>query len=140
MFSAGKSGAWLQFSLCLAILGGIQLSYPSQAQTPSAKPQDPATSTPTAKAPATADKPVSDKSATDKPLTDKQKKEADQLAQRQKELTGDTAKLLTLANELKAEMDKSTKDTLSLSVVKKADEVEKLAHKVRDEMKKSMGN
>jgi len=37
-------------------------------------------------------------------------------------------------------MDKSTKDELSLSVIKKADQVEKLAHKVRDEMKLTMGN
>ncbi len=67
-------------------------------------------------------------------------KEADPVAQRQQQLADDTARLLLLANELKAEMDKSTKDTLSLTVVKKAEEVEKLAHKVRDEMKKSIGN
>jgi hypothetical protein len=58
----------------------------------------------------------------------------------EKQLAEDTAKLLALANELKAEMDKSTKDTLSLSVIKKAEEVEKLAHKVRDEMKASLTN
>jgi hypothetical protein len=58
----------------------------------------------------------------------------------QKELADDTAKLLVLANELKAEMDKSTKDTLSLGVVKKAEQVEKLAHKVREEMKASIAN
>src|SRR5580698_7928652 len=39
----------------------------------------------------------------------------------QKQLAEDTATLLTLANQLKAEMDKSSKDTLSLSVVKKAE-------------------
>jgi hypothetical protein len=48
--------------------------------------------------------------------------------------------LLTLANELKAELDKSSKDTLSLSVIKKAEQVEKLAHKVRDEMKANPQN
>lgn len=56
----------------------------------------------------------------------------------QKQLADDTAKLLTLANELKAELDKSSKNTLSLSVIKKAEQVEKLAHKVRDEMKASL--
>ena len=60
--------------------------------------------------------------------------------QRKDQLAADTAKLLQLANELKAEMDKSTKDTLSLNVVKKAEQVEKLAHKVRDEMKATAGN
>jgi hypothetical protein len=58
----------------------------------------------------------------------------------QKQLADDTAKLLTLANELKAELDKSNKDTLSLSVIKKAEAVEKLAHKVRDEMKAILQN
>jgi hypothetical protein len=72
--------------------------------------------------------------------TAKMSKQELQNQQRKDQLTADTAKLLQLANELKAEMDKSTKDTLSISVLKKADQVEKLAHKVRDEMKLSIGN
>jgi hypothetical protein len=59
---------------------------------------------------------------------------------RQKQLAEDTARLLVLANQLKAELDKSSKDTLSLSVIKKAGEVEKLAHKVSDEMKTTLAN
>ena len=62
------------------------------------------------------------------------------MSPKQKQLTDDTAKLQVLANELKAEMDKSNKDTLSLSVIKKAEAVEKLAHKVEDEMKASLAN
>jgi hypothetical protein len=62
------------------------------------------------------------------------------MQERKNQLAVDTAKLVQLANELKAEMDKSSKDTLSLNVVKKADQVEKLAHKVRDEMKLTIGN
>jgi hypothetical protein len=58
----------------------------------------------------------------------------------QKQLADDTAKLLALADELKAELDNSNKDTLSLSVVRKAAEVEKLAHKVRDEIKATAQN
>ena len=54
---------------------------------------------------------------------------------RQKRLVEDTAKLLELANELKAEVDKSDKNTLSLAVVRKADEIEKLAHSVKERMK-----
>jgi hypothetical protein len=57
---------------------------------------------------------------------------------RQKQLVEDTQKLLALANELKADVDKSTKDTLSLDVVKKADEIEKLAHSVKEKMKNAM--
>ena len=55
--------------------------------------------------------------------------------ERQKQIVEDTQKLLALANELKADVDKSTKDTLSLDVVKKADEIEKLAHSVKEKMK-----
>ena len=55
--------------------------------------------------------------------------------ERQKQLVDDTAKLLSLANELKADVDKSSKDTLSLDVVRKADEIEKLAHTVKEKMK-----
>jgi hypothetical protein len=54
---------------------------------------------------------------------------------RQKQLVSDTEKLLALATELKADMDKSTKDTMSLDVIKKADEIEKLAHSVKEKMK-----
>lgn len=56
---------------------------------------------------------------------------------RQKRLTADTDKLLALATELKAQVDKSNKDTLSLDVVRKADEIEKLAHSVKEKMKGS---
>ena len=56
---------------------------------------------------------------------------------RQKQLVDETQKLLSLANELKSEVDKSTKDTLSLEVIRKADEIEKLAHDVKEKMKGS---
>jgi hypothetical protein len=54
---------------------------------------------------------------------------------RQKRLVADTDKLLTLATDLKEQVDKSTKDTLSVDVIKKADEIEKLAHNVKERMK-----
>lgn len=57
--------------------------------------------------------------------------------ERQKQLEADTQKLLALATELKADVEKSNKDTLSLDVVRKADEIEKLAKSVRDKMKGS---
>ncbi len=54
---------------------------------------------------------------------------------RQKELVKDTNKLLALATELKGAVDKTNKDTLSIDVIKKADEIAKLAKSVRDKMK-----
>ncbi len=55
--------------------------------------------------------------------------------ERQKKLIADTDHLLALANELKADMDKTTKDTMSIDVIKKAEEIEKLARSVKDRMK-----
>jgi hypothetical protein len=50
-------------------------------------------------------------------------------------LKNDTEKLLKLAVELKADVDKSNENLLSVDVVKKAEEIEKLAHSVKDKMK-----
>jgi hypothetical protein len=55
--------------------------------------------------------------------------------ERQKVIVADTTRLLQLATELKTEVDKSNKDQLSISVVKKAEEVEKLARAVKEKMK-----
>jgi hypothetical protein len=50
-------------------------------------------------------------------------------------LKADTDKLLKLALELKNSVDKSNENLLSLDVLKKAEEIEKLAHSVKDKMK-----
>jgi hypothetical protein len=55
--------------------------------------------------------------------------------ERQKRLVSDTEKLVALVNELKIDMDKTNKDMLSLDVIRKADEIEKLAHSVKEKMK-----
>lgn len=54
---------------------------------------------------------------------------------RQKRLVADTDKLLALATQLKQEVDKTNKDIMSVDVIKKADEIEKLAHSVKERMK-----
>jgi gas vesicle protein len=59
-------------------------------------------------------------------------------AKRQQDIRDDTAKLLQLATELKAAVEKSNEHVLSLDVVRKADEVEKLAKKVKEKMKDSI--
>jgi hypothetical protein len=56
---------------------------------------------------------------------------------RQEDLKRDTEKLVKLANELKEDVDKTTASTLSVNVVKKAEEIEKLAHSVKEKMKGS---
>jgi len=51
------------------------------------------------------------------------------------EIARDFANLLKLANDLKAAVDKSTKDTLSIPVVRKAGEIEKLARQLKEQEK-----
>lgn len=55
--------------------------------------------------------------------------------ERQKRLVADTEKLLSLATELKQDVDKTDKNTMSVDVIKRADEIEKLAHSVKERMK-----
>jgi hypothetical protein len=54
---------------------------------------------------------------------------------RQAALKADTDKLVKLAGELKDYVDKSNENMLSINVLKKAEEIEKLAHSVKDKMK-----
>ncbi len=70
--------------------------------------------------------------------TSQQKFEAANAA-RKKQIADDSARLLKLAADLKAEVDKTSKDTLSLTVIRKADEIERLAHAVKEKMKLSVG-
>jgi len=60
-------------------------------------------------------------------------------AERWKQISIESDQLLTLAIALKAEVDKTNKDTLSLNVIRKADEIEKLAHNVKEKMKLTVG-
>lgn len=56
-------------------------------------------------------------------------------ADRQKKIVADTNRLLNLARELNDAVSHSTKNTLSLDVVKKADEIEKLAKTIKEKMR-----
>jgi hypothetical protein len=60
-------------------------------------------------------------------------------AARKKQINDDTAKLLKLATDLKAEVDKTNQDTLSVGVIRRADEIEKLAHNIKEKMKLTVG-
>ena len=55
--------------------------------------------------------------------------------ERQASLKKDTDKLLKLSTELKEYVDKTNENMLSMDVIKKAEEIEKLAHNIRDKMK-----
>ncbi len=55
--------------------------------------------------------------------------------ERAKRIKRDTDKLLELATQLKQYVDKTNENVLSVDVIKKADEIEKLAKNIREKMK-----
>jgi hypothetical protein len=58
---------------------------------------------------------------------------------RQKAIVDETNQLLDLARQLKAAVDKTDKDQLSLEVVRKAEQIEKLAKDVKVKMRDGTG-
>jgi hypothetical protein len=71
------------------------------------------------------------------PWTVQQKKDMEKKRNllRQEEIKKDTEKLLELSTELKQYVDKTNENMLSMTVIKKADEIEKLAKSVKEKMK-----
>jgi hypothetical protein len=106
----------------LVIAGGL-----AHSQQPSDKPATPQQSSPTTGQP---------NQTNAAKTTDSAAAPATAADPRQAQIEADTQKLLKLSQELKAEVAKSSKDTLSLSVIKKAEEVEKLARTLKEELKK----
>ncbi|HEY6307774.1 MAG TPA: hypothetical protein VI488_15085 [Candidatus Angelobacter sp.] len=81
--------------------------------------------------------PQSQQSQAERDMLDRQVREANK--KRQQDIRDDTEKLFQLSTELKAAVEKSNEHTLSLDVIRKAEEVEKLAKKVKDKMKEAIG-
>jgi len=57
------------------------------------------------------------------------------IAERQAQLRSDTEKLVALSAELKQHVDKAGANILSMDVIKKAQEIQKLAKSVQDKMR-----
>jgi hypothetical protein len=57
------------------------------------------------------------------------------MSEKQKELLADIDKLVKMSADLEVSVGKSTKDELSLDVVRKAEAVEKLARSVKERMR-----
>jgi hypothetical protein len=57
--------------------------------------------------------------------------------QRQAEMKRDSEKLLQLTQELNDYLQKSSRSTMSVDALKKAEQIEKLAHSVKSKMKQS---
>jgi hypothetical protein len=73
-------------------------------------------------------------------LRESQKRIAALNVQRQKDMTLDTEKLVLLAIKLKAETDRTSKDKLSVTELRQAELIEKLAKSVGNKMRASDGN
>jgi len=81
--------------------------------------------------------PRSEQSQQQREIEEHMLKEANK--KRQEEIREDTQKLFQLASELKEAVGKTNEHVLSLDVVKKAEEVEKLAKKVKEKMREGVG-
>jgi len=123
-------GAWIVAGLfAVVVLSSVALRAQSTAPNPDKSIHDPALTTPP------------DANA-QMEMREQQTQKQDFAAaneERKKQISEDTAKLLKLAADLKAEVDKTNKDTLSLNVIRKADEIERLAHNVKEKMKLTVG-
>lgn len=64
-----------------------------------------------------------------------QRQIANMIVERQAQLRRDTEKLVSLTAELKEHVDKAGLNILSMEVIKKAEEIQKLAKSVQDKMK-----
>jgi len=110
-----------KFSIFIVLLF---LLLPALAQTPGARQLPPAMpDNPT----------MNDEDEARARLTNDMAKKA--AKQRVAALKNDTDKLLKLSIELKAYVDKSDENVLSVDVIRRAEEIEKLARSVKDKMK-----
>jgi uncharacterized Zn finger protein (UPF0148 family) len=105
----------------LTVIGSFLMGAQAQAQCPlGAQPGSPLCPT----------------AAQDPAVREAERKQREQAnTERQKSLQNDTDKLLKLATELKQYVDKTDKNTLSLDVLRKAEEIEKLAKNVEKKMR-----
>jgi hypothetical protein len=120
----------LKFLAVVVFLGGCSLMAGAQQPLPPITTRPPASP---GQAPNTSDENDGDTMAHRAMM--QQAKRRNQ--QRQQDIVNDTAKLLALTEQLKAEVAKSNKEQMSASVIKKAEEIEKLAKSVKEKMKGS---
>jgi hypothetical protein len=98
-------------------------------------PQQLSSQQPQAPIPPRLDVPQPDESGPSVPSQIQKDMEKKANEQRQADLKRDTDRLLKLSMELKEYVDKSNSNILSLDVMKKAEEIEKLAHSVKTRMR-----
>jgi len=113
----------VRFTLCFLATLFLALCIPARAQ----QSMPPPLSQPNMK------EPMTDPDEARARITHDMEKKA--AKERVAALKNDTDKLLKLSIELKSYVDKSDENVLSVNVVKKAEEIEKLAKSVKEKMK-----
>jgi len=115
------------FSLLLLVLmPANRICAQSTAAEPTQTESKPRTGQASANPETKADPSVAGKTEASAPMTPEEMRHA--------QLAADTKRLFQLAADLRTEVAKTNKDTLSLTVVKKAEEVEKLAKSIKERM------
>ncbi len=129
----GKARRWARYGLGMGALTALMAVAQPMQQPPSPNPDKPYLIPEANRLP--------DKNAQMQMHEDQTKKTKFEAAneERKRQIADDTSKLLELATQLKAEVDKTSKDTLSINVIKKAESIEKLAHGVKEKMKLTVG-
>ena len=122
-----KAGFGLLALGALALFIGPLAQAPSQSSKPADSPATGATSSDAKKA----------EQAPTSAATPPAGQPAPPLDPAQAQFVADSEKLLKLSKELKDEVAKTNKDTLSIAVIKKADEIEKLAKSLKERASKS---
>jgi hypothetical protein len=123
---------WMCVLACLAIAAFAPVAGQGMLQSTPPSPPD-ATHAPPAKAPV-----VPDARSNSKEAPAAQQNAPASNEDGKKQIADESARLLKLATDLKTEVDKTTMDTLSLAVIRKAGELERLAHEVKDKSKPSV--
>jgi hypothetical protein len=121
--------------LVVVFLGAVLAVVPSVGAAKAQ--QNPLQQTPGSKVPSMPSIDGHDPSEPPDPMLAKQQADRARAAldERQRKIVDDTAKLLQLATELKQDVDKSNKNQMSLEVIRKADDIERLAHDVKTRMR-----
>lgn len=129
----GSARRWIRGGIGLAALATFMAVAQPPQQSPSLNPDKPYLSPEANRLP--------DKNDQMQLNSDQAKKQHFETAnaERKRQIADDTAKLLELATQLKTEVDKTSKDTLSINVIRKAESIEKLAKGVKEKMKLTVG-
>ena len=132
------SGSWVRVSACLLLLGWAATSLDrgqNSVQAPVLQPQP----SHTVLRPEANRLPDANGVMTMREQAAKKKNFDVANAERKRQMNEDSALLLKLAKELNVEIERASKDTLTLSEIRKIEDIERLAHNVEQKMKLIVG-